>query len=191
MIEKRIKEYNELLNGEEEIIKELNKSGGLEKGYKIYYLLDNNWVEEFKNLIINRCFKQISNILNVSLIQRKREDKDFSYINKNFKLNLAYNFTLVTPQFMDLLCKNFSEKAQRELEDFYFNVIIGGKCFIIKYEKNKNENYALITLYNEKNKNFNNDIDYFFIIDNKEEFNKNIDYILRNNIFKNFLIHSK
>jgi len=28
MIEKRIKEYNEFLNGEEEIIKQLNRPGG-------------------------------------------------------------------------------------------------------------------------------------------------------------------
>ena len=69
---KRIEELNELLNGEEEIIKELNKPGGLEKGYKIYYLLDNNWVEEFKNLIINNNFEQIKNILNVYIIKRKR-----------------------------------------------------------------------------------------------------------------------
>ena len=153
MIEKRIKEYNEFLNGEEEIIKQLNRPGGQEKGYKIYYLLDNNWVEEYKNLIINSCFKQIKNILIVSLIQRKKEDKDFSYINKNFKFNIAYNFTLVTPQFIDLLCKNFGVGAQKELEDFYFNTIIGGKCFLIKYERDKNENLALNTLYNEKIKN--------------------------------------
>ena len=38
MIEKRLIEYNELLNGDEEIIKELNKPGGLEKGFKEYYL---------------------------------------------------------------------------------------------------------------------------------------------------------
>ena len=119
MIEKRIKEYNEFLNGQEEIIKQLNRLRGLEKGYKIYYLLDNNWVEEYKNLIINSCFKQIKNILIVSLIQRKKEDKDFSYINKNFKFNIAYNFTLVTPQFIDLLCKNFGVGAQKELEDLF------------------------------------------------------------------------
>jgi len=43
--------------------------------------------------------------------------------------------------------------AQKELEDFYFNTIIGGKCFLIKYERDKNENLALNTLYNEKIKN--------------------------------------
>jgi len=50
----------------------------------------------------------------------------------------------------------------------YFNTIIGGKCFLIKYERDKNENLALNMLYNEKNKKFNNEIDYFFINDNKE-----------------------
>ena len=89
MIEKRLIEYNELLNGDKEIIKELNKPGGLEKGFKEYYLLDNNWVEEFKNLIINNNFEQIKNILNVYIIKRKREDRDFSFIKQNFIFNLA------------------------------------------------------------------------------------------------------
>jgi len=65
MNERRIKEYKELLNGEEEIKKELNKPGGLDKGYKIYYLLDNNWVEKYKNLISNNNIniKEINKLL--------------------------------------------------------------------------------------------------------------------------------
>ena len=137
MIEKRLIEYNELLNGNEEIIKELNKPGGLEKGFKEYYLLDNNWVEEFKNLIINNNFEQIKNILNVYIIKRKREDRDFSFIKQNFIFNLAYDFTLVTKKFIYLLCKNFNVKDQRELKDFYFYIIIDGKCFIIKNDENE------------------------------------------------------
>ena len=65
MNEKRKKEYNELLKGEEEIKKELNKPGGLEKGFKIYYLIDNNWVEKYKNLINNNNCKEIKNLLNI------------------------------------------------------------------------------------------------------------------------------
>ena len=57
MDEKRKNEYNELLKGEEEIKKELNKPGGLEKGYKNYYLLDNNWVENYKTLSIKNTYK--------------------------------------------------------------------------------------------------------------------------------------
>ena len=69
---KRIEELNELLIGEEEIIKELNKPGGLVKGYKIYYLLDNDWVGKYKNLIMNNNIRECKNLLNVSLIQVKR-----------------------------------------------------------------------------------------------------------------------
>jgi hypothetical protein len=89
-------EYKELLKGEEEILKELNKPGGLEKGYKIYYLLDNNWVEKYKNLIFNDYIGECKNLLNVSLIQPKVEQKDFTYIHKDFNFNITYNFTLVT-----------------------------------------------------------------------------------------------
>ena len=75
MIEKRIKEYNELLNGEEEIKKELNKPGGLEKGYKIYYLLDNNWVEKYKNLMSNNFIniKEINKLLIVKSFFNKKK----------------------------------------------------------------------------------------------------------------------
>jgi hypothetical protein len=82
---KRIEELNELLIGEEEIIKELNKPGGLVKGYKIYYLLDNDWVGKYKNLIMNNNIRECKNLLNVSLIQAKVEQKDFSYIHEDFK----------------------------------------------------------------------------------------------------------
>ena len=68
-------EYKELLKGEEEILKELNKPGGLEKGYKIYYLLDKNWVEEYKNLISNNNIKESKNLLKVSLIKKKMKKK--------------------------------------------------------------------------------------------------------------------
>ena len=126
------KEYSELLEGEEEIQKELNKSGGLEKGYKKYYLINNDWVERFKNLIINNKFYEYQNLLKVSLIIREKEEKDFSYINSSFVLNFSYNFTLVTESFMDLLCKNFTYDKQKKLKDKLFRIIIGGKCMIIR-----------------------------------------------------------
>ena len=72
------------------------------------------------------------------------------------------------------------------MKDFYFNIIIGGKCFIIKNEEYRNKNYALITLFNEKDKKFSNNIDYFFIIDNREELYKILNNILRNNIWNYF-----
>ena len=161
MNEKRKNEYNELLKGEEEIKKELNKPGGLEKGYKIYYLLDNKWVEKYKNLISNNNIKEIKGLLKVSLIEKKNEYKDFSYVYKNLQFSFPYDFTLVTQNFIDLLCKNFIEKEQKILKKYSFKIIIGGKCLIMKDIKNENSSFAYITLYNEKKKKFNNNIDYF------------------------------
>ena len=183
---KRIEELNELLIGEEEIMKELNKPGGLEKGYKIYYLLDNNWVEKYKSLIINNNMKKCKNLLNVSFIKGKTDKKDFTYIHKNFKFTFSYNFTLVTQNFMDLLCKNFIIDEQKKFQNCSYRIIIGGKCFIIRDQYNENSTYACITLYNEKNKKFNNNIDYFLIIHDRKEMNKYLDYILKNNIWNYF-----
>ena len=135
---KKKSEYKELLNGEEAIKKELNKTGGLEKGYKIYYLLDNNWAEKFKKTISNNKIKEAKNLLKVSLITKKNEDKDFQYIQKSFDFTFQCNFTLVTQNFIDLLCKNFNKKEQNKLKGTSFKIIIGGKCIIMKDKKDEN-----------------------------------------------------
>ena len=185
---KRIEELNELLIGEEEIIKELNKPGGLVKGYKIYYLLDNDWVGKYKNLIMNNNIRECKNLLNVSLIQAKVEQKDFSYIHEDFKFGFTYNFTLVTQNFMDLLCENFIIKEQEKLSKNSYKIIIGGRCLIIRDRNNENSSFACITLYNEKNKKFNNNVDYLLIIDDIKEMNKHLNFILKNNIWNYFKI---
>jgi len=183
---KRKNEYKELLNGEEEIKKDLNKPGGLEKGYKIYYLLDNNWVEIYKKLISKNKIEESKNLLKVSLILKKDEDKDFTYIHKSFGLSFPYNFALVTQSFIDLLCKNFHKEEQNKLKKISFKIIIGGKCLIMKDKKDKNSPFSYITLYNEKKEKFNNNIDYFLKIDDRKELKKHINYILKNNIWNFF-----
>jgi len=151
--EKRIKEYNELIKGEEEIIKELNKPGGLnEKKYKIYYLLDDSSIVNYKNLIISKNFGKFDNFLKVSLIQTKRQKKDFSYIHTKFKFTFSYNFTLVTQNFIELFFKNFHKTEQKELKKDSYKIIIGGKCLIIKDKDNDSSPYRCITLYNENKK---------------------------------------
>ena len=186
MNEQRKKEYNELLNGEKEIKNELKKPGGLEKGYKTYYLLDYNWVENYKALLANNNFKKFNNLLNVNLIIEKGEDKDFSYVHHRFKFTFPYNFTLVTENFIDLLCKNFNKKEQKELKIDCFKIIIGGKCLIMKDPHNEMSSFAYITLYNEKKEKFNNNIDYFLKIDDREELKNHLNYILNNNIWNYF-----
>ena len=156
MNEKRVKEYKELLKGEEEMKKELNKPGGLEKGHKTYYLLDNNWVENYKKLIANKNFHLIYNILKVDLIKTKSEKKDFSYVQEDFHFTFSYNFTFVTKNFIDLLCKNFDKAEQDKLKGSSFKIIIGGKCLIMKDKRDENSPFVFITLYNDKKEKFNN-----------------------------------
>ena len=187
MNEIRIKEYEELLKGEEELKKELNKPGGLEKGYKKYYLLDNNWVENYKKLIANKKFNQINNLLKVDLIKTKHEKKDFSYIQEDFTFTFPYNFTFVTKNFIDLLCKNFDNiKEQRILKGDSSKIIIGGKCLIMRDQSDESILFAYIILYDEKKKKFNNNIDYFLTFKDKKEFEIHLNYILKYNIWNFF-----
>ena len=183
---KRRSEYNEFLNGEKEIKKELDKPGGLEKGYKIYYLLDNSWAENYKDLSNNSKYQEINDILKVSLITTKIEKKDFTYIHKSFNCSLPYNFTLVTQKFIDLIYKNFTEEEKKQIKISSFKVIIGGKCLIMRDTENESSSFAFITLYNEKKQKFNNSIDYFLKIDDLDELDKDLNYILMNNIWNYF-----
>ena len=56
----------------------------------------------------------------------------------------------------------------------------------MKDKYNEKSPYAYITLYNEKNEKFNNNIDYFLRIDDREELDNNLNYILKNNIWNYF-----
>jgi hypothetical protein len=137
---------------------------------------------------MNNNIRECKNLLNVSLIQVKGEQKDFSYIHKDFKFDFTYNFTLVTQNFMDLLCENFIIEEQEKLSKNSYKIIIGGRCLIIRDRNNENSSFACITLYNEKNKKFNNNVDYLLIIDDIKEMNKHLNFILKNNIWNYFKI---
>jgi len=56
----------------------------------------------------------------------------------------------------------------------------------MKDKYNEKSPYAYIALFNEKKKKFNNNIDYFLRIDDREELDKNLNYILKNNIWNYF-----
>lgn len=56
----------------------------------------------------------------------------------------------------------------------------------MKDKKDENSPYTYITLYNEKNKKFNNNIDYFLKIDDRKELEKSLNYILKNDIWNYF-----
>ena len=183
---KRKKIYNELINGEENIKKELEKPGGLEKGYKIYYLLDNSWVENYKNLMTNKNTKEVKILLKDSLIKTKIEKKNFTYIHKSFNFYFPCDFTLVTQDFKDLLYNNFTEEEKKNIKISSFKIIIGGKCLIMRETENESSPFAFIILYNEKKNKFNNSIDYFLKIDNLKELDNDLNYILKNNIWNYF-----
>ena len=56
----------------------------------------------------------------------------------------------------------------------------------MKDQYNESYPFEYITLYNGKKKKFNNNIDYFLRIEDREELDKNLNYILKNNIWNYF-----
>ena len=187
MEEKKEDEYNELFNTEEEIKKELNTKLGIEKGFKKYCLINNNWVDKYKKYLDNPIDDR--NLLKFNSIKLNHEDKNFKVLNKNFSFGLPTNFELVTERFINLLSEYFNKKEQNKLKSIAFDIIIGGKCLIMKdyHEKgNNNFKYAFISIFNEEKNEFSHKIDYFININNFQYMKETLNNILKNNIWNYF-----
>lgn len=186
--EEKNKQYLEIINEEKEIKNELNKSGGIEKGFKEYYFLNKKWYEKYKNFLKEDKIdnnKLTKNLLNIKNIFHDKEDKDFSYINKKFNFDFPFNFQIVTKNFITLLSNNLDKIGQRIIQKLFFNIIIGGECLIIK-DQNNSSKFNYITLYNKDEENFDNNINYILIIEDLEKMKEDINFILKNNIWEYF-----
>lgn len=117
---------------------------------------------------------------------KKNEQKVFTYIKEEFSFTFTFpsNFTLVTEKFIDLLSLNFKKEEPALKKGF--DIIFGGKCFIMKEQNKKKYSYVYITLYNEKKKSFNNEIDYFLKIKVQSEMKNTLNYLLVNNVWNFF-----
>ena len=182
-------EYRELNFGEKKIEIELITPGGIEKRFKKYFLLDRNWVIIYKkNLKEFIDQKGIINdyLLKAEFILSKLIKKEFLDINSEFTFYFPSDFTIVTEKFINLLSKDFSEENKKIFEKRCYDIIFGGKCLIMKNYHKNNYSYAYISLYNEEKKEFSHEIDYFLKIDNRNNMEKALNFILTQGIMKYF-----
>ena len=172
--------------GEEEIKKKLNSNN--DNNYYKYGLLNKNWYDNYKNTLNNYLIKNEKidkNIYNINSLFPKFEKNNINYNNNIFSLSYPNNFIIVKEKIIYIIKKHFKDNDRKEFENLIFDVIIGGKCIIIKDNKNENINY--IYLYNDKNKNLNNnEIDYILIYNNQELMLNELHYISNYN-FENYL----
>ena len=89
---------------------------------------------------------------------------------------------------MNLISKYFNYEEKEIVENYFFPIIVGKECIIMRnfgdIEGNKSFSYLII--YERNKEDIINNIDYILIIDDKNEREKAQNYILKNNIWNYF-----
>ena len=118
---------------------------------------------------------------------KKLEDRNYGYLNKNFIFKFPSNFMFVNKYFLDVISSYIPACYQNQLSTIY-NIIIGGECLIIKEAKDYEDKhpYRYIILYNEIKDDMGNEIDFFLSINDKNERQAAVDYILEYNLWNYF-----
>ena len=181
-IKEKINEECSKIKKEIEI--EINKSRNIGDFCRKYGVLNFNWYQSFmkflnKKININPKNKKFD--FNFQKLIPKNEiiDPFYSYESP---ISFPSNFAFVTENFMNLISEKFSFKEQSFVNNYVYNVEIGGNCLIMKDLK-KNSFYRYLIL-NEDKKDFNNvNIDFILMINDKNEMTKICDIILKNSIW--------
>jgi len=113
---KRKDEIKELNDFEQKIITNNNNN---EKTFEIYGLLNDEWIEKYKNkfnynlqkLQFNNNFSD--NIFKVSDLLPKFENLELEYGEEKIRINFPNNFSLVSKKFINLITKNFEIEEER------------------------------------------------------------------------------
>jgi len=155
-------EYNELIKGLEEIKKEINILNDKKK-FKKFGILDSEYFKKYLLFLKEQKNGESNNqFINFKKLYRKIEDKDYSYISKNFVFTFPINFAFITEKSISLILKKIDDKnIKRKIESESYNIIIGGKCIIMTDPREKSS-YSYLVLFDEINEN--NNIDYILYI---------------------------
>ena len=151
-----------------DIKKELNNPDISTKKYLFYGLINQGLCQKYKFLLnpIYNKNEALKSIFNYNDLIKKNEDKDFSYINKQFGFNFPSKFIFINQDFMDVIRTYVPDKYKRHLQT-KFDTIIGGGCLIMKNPGDKKDQnpFRYIILYNELIENKGNEIDFFLYVD--------------------------
>ena len=167
--QQKLDEFKELSNAEKEINNELNNYKGIDKGFKKFCLVNKDWVFKYKKFLYNNLYNRNNgeDLLDINLILKKSEKRDYSYVNKKFSFTFPTNFALVSENFINLLHKHLEKNNQKKLNNCFYHTIIGGKCLIMKDHHENISTYSYISLYNEDKNDFSHEIDFFLYIKDK------------------------
>ena len=183
---KRKDEMKELLDFEQKII---TKTYNNEKIFEKFGLLDNEWIEKYKNKynynlylqkgLINN--KTSDNIFKIDDLSPKFKNLELDDGKEKIKINIFVDFFLVSKKFIGLISKNFeNENERKRLSSYCFDALKSRKGLIIK-DKEQNR-----ILYCQSLKN-NNVFNIKFILQyiNQVYMDNEIEKILKEN-FSNY-----
>ena len=203
-----------LYANEKHIQKLLNSSIVDEYEFKDYYLINKDFVDEYKkDKDYKKIFKVLesenytysyngfyfnldeiikNNKLDNSKVKQKFYDekkfypqtKEIEWPKKNEKINCLDKFILVPENLFSLLYKSV-EKANYSKKDYKYKIIIGNKILFIK-EKNIKEDFLAYRFENEKFKLF-----YYFSYEEPLDFFKEVEKYIKGKDFQYYLSEKK
>ena len=160
---------NELYNCEKKIKENILKLNRKNIFIENYVLLNKNWIEKYKKyynyeyFLKNKEIESQTNSENIFIIKDLIPEFDDRPIEcedekiKNLNCSLPHNFVLVSDNFIKLILNNFEDGKSNVnkllLDNLIYEVIIGGKCIIIKDKHNKYSYF--ISSFKEPNINDN------------------------------------
>jgi len=139
---KRKDEMKELYDFEQKITANANSN---EKTFEIYGLLNNEWIEKYKNKYNYNLYLQkgqfnnnfSENIFIIDDLLPKFENLELDYDKQKIEINYNNNFALVSIKFINLITKNFKNEEREKLLNLCYKAIktINGLIIIEKEEK--------------------------------------------------------
>ena len=215
---RRIKNLIQLYIEEKELDKLFEqKIKSKEKDLKEYYLINKNWIrfyEEKSNyekikekldiidekdlklekILNTKIFGEISSEIKVKALPEKIRKEENFHLQKN--QNKFYNikeskdlfspheFTLVSEDLFNSLYKEIKNQNKYNKEEYKFKTLIGDNVLFIQDKKNDNIFYA----YTKDKKNRIELLSYLFKYNDKKIFFDDIENIIQNNGFNNYLL---
>ena len=158
-------------------------------GYLPFGLINKGLVRKY-NFLLNQSFDTIQarkTILDYKDLDKKVDEKDFSYLYKTFNFNFPSDFIFVNPDFLDYINNYIPVNYRKDIRTI-LKAIVGGDCILLKDAKDSTDQkqYRYIILYQEIKENVGNEFDFFLYINNKKEREAADNYILTKNLWNYF-----
>ena len=152
------------------------KNAAFNGTYKNFGLLDYSWYIKYKTYLndlltgkTNKIYTFIKEDIDI-----KTEIKIYCFGNENRSFSFVSNFVLVTEKLISIISIN----NNIDLKKMIYSILIGGQCMIRLDRYVPKDNY--ITFYED---NTNNNIDFWLMIEDKQQRIKHLNIILNNNLW--------